>query len=200
MRITLKILSEGIAITTIWTAITLPVMAQNDSLISDLVSKALSQAAEAKAEATRAKDEAAEAKAEAIRVSNLMESITSKLLPNAVVAFNSPSCPQGWKDFERANGRTIIGSGKGTGLTHREFNSQLGEETHKLTIEEIPRHSHSYTWYAARDFNSIDDGHDDADGFNREKETYHGETEKVGGDNPHNNMQPSLVLKYCIKE
>ena len=67
MGITLKILSKGIAITTIWTAMTLPVMATSDSLISDLVSKALSQAAEAKAEATRARDEAMEAKAEAIK-------------------------------------------------------------------------------------------------------------------------------------
>lgn len=127
--------------------------------------------------------------------------LSSNSIPQgAVIAFYTPSCPSSWKDFDRLNGRVIVGSGKGAGLTHREFNSAFGEETHKLTIEETPRHNHSFTWFAARDFNSIDDGHDDADGFNREKQNYQGKTEEVGGDKAHNNMQPSLALKYCIKE
>ena len=39
-------------------------------------------------------------------------------------------------------GRFILGSGQGEGLTNRALSSKGGEETHTLTIEQIPQHHH----------------------------------------------------------
>jgi len=48
---------------------------------------------------------------------------------SAVVAFAAAdSCPQGWQDYTEANGRVIIGAGRGAGLTLREFGTVGGRE------------------------------------------------------------------------
>ncbi|MEJ0015854.1 MAG: tail fiber protein [Acetobacteraceae bacterium] len=40
-------------------------------------------------------------------------------------------------------GRTPIGQGNGPGLTPREVGASIGEETHALTVDETPYHSHN---------------------------------------------------------
>jgi microcystin-dependent protein len=40
------------------------------------------------------------------------------------------------------SGRMIIGTGKGTGLTERKRNDVGGFETHTLSVDEMPKHSH----------------------------------------------------------
>jgi microcystin-dependent protein len=42
-------------------------------------------------------------------------------------------------------GRFVLGSGQGAGLTNRALSSKGGEETHTLTIEQIPQHHHYTT-------------------------------------------------------
>lgn len=83
-------------------------------------------------------------------------------------------------------GRAPIGAGQGDGLTDRVIGAFDGEETHQLTVDEMPAHS----------------GHIDAavgqSGNNAgSSSSMNGVIE--GGDQPHNNMQPFLVVNYIIK-
>ena len=89
-------------------------------------------------------------------------------------------------------GRVPLGAGQGSGLTNRTMGQELGQENHQLTVNEMPSHSHQYnnpvagaqgaTWawvanYKVGLLNST----------------------SVGGDLPHNNIQPSVVVNYIIK-
>lgn len=105
-------------------------------------------------------------------------------------------------------GRSVIGAGQGSGLTNRNLAQAVGAETHQLTTDQMPSHSHGV----------IDPGH--SHGY------YRGQTaggsgavasssstpstlttssttgitiQSSGGSQPHNNMQPSLAINYIIK-
>jgi microcystin-dependent protein len=94
-------------------------------------------------------------------------------------------------------GRVPVGSGAGSGLTARTLADTGGEEEHTLTEDEIPTHSHlqyvtanSGSWAIRRDFSSDGSCARYSQGLN---------TGEAGGDDPHNNMQPFLVLTYIIR-
>ncbi len=56
-----------------------------------------------------------------------------------VAAFDlSDGCPGGWKSFDAAAGRFIIGAGQGKGLEERLVRAVGGQETHTLKIAELP--------------------------------------------------------------
>lgn len=114
-------------------------------------------------------------------------------------------------------GRTPIGAGQGNtnepgqSPTLWTLGQKTGTETHKLTLSQIPVHNH----------NVRDTGHSHStamryggwgstDGFRGWQGTYGGQVgtttssaaivqDNRGGDQPHPNMQPSLVLNYIIK-
>lgn len=91
------------------------------------------------------------------------------------------------------SGRTLIGCDN----TETESNLSLGEiggeANHILTIDELPSHSHDYTYvnptgergnlYAGRYW-----------AYTTEKKT----TESTGKNKAHNNMQPYYVINYII--
>lgn len=92
-------------------------------------------------------------------------------------------------------GRSPIGAGKGDGLTERVVGAAGGAEQHQLTVDEMPSHDHKY--------GSM---HQNYYGMNAY--TYSGvhpgaqvqySVSPTGGDQPHNNMQPFLVVNYIIK-
>jgi microcystin-dependent protein len=114
-------------------------------------------------------------------------------------------------------GRVPVGSGTGTGLTARTIGQTMGEETHTLTITEMPSHNH----------NILDNGHSHtplspatvfrgahAGGTSGYATTNAGQTVdqsvgtgtsttgililNTGGGAAFNQMQPSLVLNYVI--
>jgi microcystin-dependent protein len=90
-------------------------------------------------------------------------------------------------------GRAPIGSGQGSGLTNRTLAQKGGEETHQLTVAEMPSHSHTLETIP---------NYDGTNGYwelnmmaNPETVT----TNPTGGDQPHNNMQPYAVVHFIIK-
>lgn len=89
-------------------------------------------------------------------------------------------------------GRGIIGSGTGPGLTNRAVAQSFGEETHQLTVPEMPSHTHTYsqpqaylpTLTGPQPFSLA------VSSLNF--------TGSAGGNGVHNNVQPSHVLSFAI--
>jgi len=112
-------------------------------------------------------------------------------------------------------GRVVMGVGTGTGLTARALAATVGTETHQLTVNEMPQHSHQFQpMIADENGGATDDpegvywGQSGADAFDElpfrgggSAFGLYNEGEAVlnkGGDAAHNNIQPSIALNYII--
>jgi microcystin-dependent protein len=99
-------------------------------------------------------------------------------------------------------GRFVLGAGvgakdmNGVNLRERKINDTGGAETHKLTYNEMPTHSHGgIPPYAD---NCWDGGGCSGDkGF--VANTWEKNSHNAGGDQPHNNMPPYYTINYIIK-
>ncbi|GAB5388874.1 MAG: tail fiber protein [Alphaproteobacteria bacterium] len=91
-------------------------------------------------------------------------------------------------------GRVAVGSGTGTGLTARALAETFGEEEHTITEGETGSHAHtSYGTTTGRasgssNFRSMSTS-----------ASSNLQTSVSGGDEPHNNIQPSAVVTKIIK-
>lgn len=102
---------------------------------------------------------------------------------DGVTTFNVPNL----------NRRTTIGSGgSGTAVIGNTVGSVGGEETHVLSVAEIPAHTHTY-----------DRPTTNAGGFQGGAQTgaisLNTATGSTGGGGAHNNMQPAAVVNKLIK-
>ena len=133
---------------------------------------------------------------------------SEKLVNGAVVAFDLDKCPLGWVQYTAANGRVIVGAGKGTideqnrELSLRTRGETGGEEKHKLTIAEMPIHNHnpdnSFTGLLMTN-GDFTVGHPDQ----TPGEPYLHAAKAIvaqGGDQEHNTMPPFRVLTFCVKQ
>jgi len=104
-------------------------------------------------------------------------------------------------------GRVALAQGQGPGLTNRDIGEVFGEENHTLITQEMPMHSHLVS--ANKTSDSTDPtnafpSNDSRNPLNVYATTSDGTkmnpamVNNAGGSQPHNNMQPSLVLNYCI--
>jgi len=90
-------------------------------------------------------------------------------------------------------GRTAIGTGQGTGLTNRNRGDSVGTETHKLSVNDMPSHTHTQRG------NSGGSGAVRTAGVAGAGDIDHvTATKSAGGGVAHNNMQPSLALGFII--
>ena len=128
--------------------------------------------------------------------------VTGKLnlLPEGtVVMWTKSEIPDGWVKCDGKNntpdlrGRFVLGEGnkRGDGLTSRTLNQTGGAETHTLTVEEMPKHTHTYSHVYFDGGAHIDYGND-----MKQKNEASGE---AGGGQEHNNMPPFWVLIYIMK-
>ncbi|WP_298983106.1 hypothetical protein [uncultured Roseibium sp.] len=96
--------------------------------------------------------------------------------PSAVLPFNSDRCPEGWREFEPAAGRFIVGTGT---------SFALGEQGGRLDIPSDGNHRHSRGEQIAHNF-----GDDNAD---NNFVTAHAGAHNHGGQN----VPPYIALRYC---
>jgi microcystin-dependent protein len=111
-------------------------------------------------------------------------------------------------------GRTLIGGGAGQGvssdfngtrLSQRSVGDLLGYETHTLTWNQMPKHSHSGTtdsrdpaW--GRNTLAVAWGSDaGADNAGSSNHSHNFTTNEAGNNEAHNNMQPSVAVLYIIR-
>ncbi|MEQ9345628.1 MAG: tail fiber protein [Thalassospira sp.] len=92
-------------------------------------------------------------------------------------------------------GRAPIGAGQGDGLSDRVIGTFDGAEIHQLTIDEMPAHDHKY---GAPHLQTYGMGPYANPGVNPSSQVQY-TVASTGGDQPHNNMQPYLVVNYIIK-
>ena len=126
--------------------------------------------------------------------------LLEKRLDNAVIAFESGTCPEGWQVYTAASGRTIIGAGKGEGLTVRQLHERAGTESNQLTVSEMPEHSHNiegmtHYSYSMTNYPRV---HTNLYTKNNEFQSK-GKTLPTGREKPLNNLPPYLVLTFCKK-
>ena len=98
-------------------------------------------------------------------------------------------------------GRVPIHQGQGPGLSNRTQGEVAGEEVHTLGVNEMPLHTHAQPASGAeqdtnRPGNAVPakGGVYAASGDGSVMDP----TTPAGASQPHNNMQPYLVLNYCI--
>jgi len=104
-------------------------------------------------------------------------------------------------------GRVPVGVGQQTGGTDFALTDSGGEETHVLTVGELASHSHTDTGHTHLDNNAtaviINGGLEAPAASAVPSVTTTGSGSAnltdTGSDDPHNNLQPYLVLNYIIK-
>jgi len=121
---------------------------------------------------------------------------------NGTTTFNLP-------DFR---GRGAIGAGQGSGLSNRSRGTQLGAETHTLSVSELPAHNHSVSdpghahgMPALLDSGPLPVGlkannkGNPVVGYTTNLSQTNIVVNNAGNSSSHNNMQPSLVVNKIIK-
>jgi microcystin-dependent protein len=102
-------------------------------------------------------------------------------------------------------GRVPMHTGTGPGLTNRRQGQRSGSETNTLTINQLPSHNHQLNVNKIKADNNNPSGvylattigdtyAEDTDG----SKAHANAITNTGGGQAVNNMQPYLVLRYCI--
>lgn len=108
---------------------------------------------------------------------------------NGTTTFNLPDL----------KGRAIVGQGAGSGLTARSMGATGGAETHTLSTDEMPSHSHNVANTVQKSGLNTPSGLDNDGSEIDTVNTVSTASTSDGGGQAHNNMQPFAVLNYIIK-
>jgi microcystin-dependent protein len=146
--------------------------------------------------------------------------LSSIPFPKGIVVIwsgNLADIPKGWalcdgtQGTPDLRGRFVLGvnpSDNKNDLTARPMKTTGGAETHTLTVEEMPRHKHTYK-FPAMQINAKQEGfagnNDDTRVDTRDTSFVggtppaSGATDAEGPGQPHNNMPPYFALAYIMK-
>lgn len=138
--------------------------------------------------------------------------ITYAALFAYIGTFNGPGDGFSTFNLPDTRGRVTMGAGAGVGLTNRLLAQKLGEESHILTLAEMPSHAHGVndpghqhtypTGVGSPGDNGIPTRDGDGNTPDRIPQTSHDATgvtiAATGGGVAHNNIQPSLVCNKII--
>jgi hypothetical protein len=122
---------------------------------------------------------------------------------NAVMAFDSATCPTGWSAYSTGNGRVIIGSGTGNldkdglALTNRILNDIGGRELASIAL---PASSLNGSTDAPGPTLVLANAFDTNGGSNPNIYRTAADTNTTIGDGDNDNLPPFVVLKYCKKD
>lgn len=103
----------------------------------------------------------------------------------------------GWRPYAKTGGRFPLAAGhsrdaRGETITF-ELGAKGGEYRHQLSEQEMPEHAHRYRDRYNRGVRA-DYGDDEP---TEHHNNWWRTTESMGGNQPHNNMPPYLVLNFC---
>lgn len=101
-----------------------------------------------------------------------------------------------WEQF--AQGRTLIGVGTGNDGTNTqtfEIDSTGGEYKHKLTMDEMPSHTHKLQFRGGQGVQPNDPYEDDKPML-QGSSAYGKNVDNAGGDGSHNNVQPYVTVYF----
>jgi type II secretory pathway pseudopilin PulG len=127
----------------------------------------------------------------------------SLIQDGGISAFNSATCPTGWRDYTEADGRSLIGTGYfdtlHAGVVQYKTGETGGKAKHKLTVDEMPSHNHvrptiQHICAACHHNLGLAKIASGSSYWNRIANT--GAT---GGDQEHENRAPYYAVKFCIK-
>ena len=142
-----------------------------------------------------------------------------------IIMWSGATPPTGWAlcdgstNYGQATpdlrGRFVLGQGTGSGLTTRTLLAKGGEETHKLTVAEMPAHNHplsdpghthKYNDASIGSYKGLDyDGNGSTaeyitpDGGTTSSETTGISVSNKGGDTAHNILPPYYVLAFIMR-
>jgi microcystin-dependent protein len=143
-------------------------------------------------------------------------------VPSGTILMTENDCGSigtGWMDYAAADGRFPVGDGSSTDANGKvmqfEFgqSDEVGEYEHALTESEIPSHSHLLL--GGTEGTIVPTGESTLAIWGRESDYEYnyrleainavgalptlGRSSVVGQNDPHNNLPPFFVVRYCIK-
>lgn len=101
----------------------------------------------------------------------------------------------GTTTFALPNMQGRVPIGKDTTTDFNTLGKTGGEKAHILVVAEMPNHAHTYSdTYGIQNLEGTFNNANACDEIERNETTSY-----VGGNQPHNNLQPYVVVNYCIK-
>lgn len=133
------------------------------------------------------------------RLKKLEQRVTKTIPIGLVAIWDRPAdqIPEGWEEHTDLRGRTAVGQLPGD-TDFGKLGNTLGAKTHKLTINEMPKHSHKILLSTnASHGEGLANGAFNIDMHDGSHYVWNpGRVENVGGSQSHNNIQPSRIVRY----